>query len=277
MVIETKKYFIAEINKAEAQLDLARAALLFSQYLTQAPDLSDYLADLDQMAERVRPQVEAAQTVPAKIEIFNRYFFDHLNFRGNASDYYNPDNSFLDRVMDLKLGIPISLSVLYLEIGWRLDLSLWGVGMPGHFIVGGGSPSQPFYIDVFNRGQALSEDDCLVLCNIAEPQRASFKQRFLRPATKKEILFRMLLNLKHTYINREAWAAAHATVDLLLALRPDQAGEFKDRGLLAYRLDRLQEASFDLKRYLFMEPLSPDKEWLEERLMLMEEKLSQLN
>jgi regulator of sirC expression with transglutaminase-like and TPR domain len=277
VVIETKKYFVSEINKAEAQLDLARAALLFSQHLTQAPDLDSYLAGLDNMAEVARPLIEAAQTAAAKIEALNHYFFDELNFQGNARDYYNPNNSFLDRVMDLKLGIPISLSVLYLEIGRRLALPLWGVGMPGHFIVGGGSPNQPLYIDVFNQGQLLTEEDCLTLCNITEPQQTSFKKQFLRPATKKEILFRMLLNLKHIYVNGEDWPAAHTTVDLLLAIQPDQANEFKDRGLLAYRLDRLQEAIFDLKRYLFLTPLSPDKEWLEERLMLMEEKLSQLN
>jgi regulator of sirC expression with transglutaminase-like and TPR domain len=275
--METKKHFIAEISKAEAQLDLARAALLFSQHLTQTPDLSGYMAGLDTMAEAAHPLVEAAQTATAKIEALNHYFFDKLNFRGNASDYYNPNNSFLDRVIELKLGIPISLSVLYLEIGRRLALPLWGVGMPGHFIVGGGSLRQPFYIDVFNQGQPLSEEDCLTLCNITNTQRAGFKKQFLRPATKKEILARMLLNLKHIYVNREDWSTAHATVDLLLAVRPDQANEFKDRGLLAYRLDRLQEALFDLKRYLFLTPHSPDKEWLEERLMLMEEKLSQLN
>jgi regulator of sirC expression with transglutaminase-like and TPR domain len=200
-----------------------------------------------------------------------------LNFQGNARDYYNPNNSFLDRVMDLKLGIPISLSVLYLEIGRRLALPLWGIGMPGHFIVGGGSLNRPLYIDVFNQGRLLTEEDCLTLCNITETQRMSFKKQFLRPVTKKEILFRMLLNLKHIYINGENWPAAHTTVDLLLAVQPDQASEFKDRGLLAYRLDRLQEAIFDLKRYLFLTPDSPDKAWLEERLMLMEEKLSQLN
>jgi regulator of sirC expression with transglutaminase-like and TPR domain len=272
-----KKYFITEINKAEAQLDLARAALLFSQHLTQAPDLSGYLAGLDIMAEAARPWVEGTQTAMAKIEALNRYFFEELNFQGNARDYYNPNNSFLDRVMDLKLGIPISLSVLYLEIGRRLALPLWGIGMPGHFIVAGGSLNQPLYIDVFNQGQLLTEEDCLTLCNITETQRTSFKKQFLRPATKKEILFRMLLNLKHIYINAENWPAAHTTVDLLLAIQPDQASEFKDRGLLAYRLDRLQEAIFDLKRYLFLTPNSPDKEWLEERLMLMEEKLSQLN
>jgi regulator of sirC expression with transglutaminase-like and TPR domain len=149
--------------------------------------------------------------------------------------------------------------------------------MPGHFIVGWGPLDRPLYIDVFNRGQIVTEAECLALSNLAEEHRLVFREQFLRPVTKKDILFRMLLNLKQIYIHREDWPAAYRTVDLMLLVRPDQVNELRDRGLLAYRLDQLQEAIFDLKRYLFLVPDNSDKAWLETRLELMEERLLQLN
>src|SRR5262245_57856724 len=155
VVSDPKKSFVEALIKEEAQFDLAHAALLLAQHLAQSTDLTSYLVNLDKMAETVRPAVEAALSPTGKIEALNLYLFDHLRFRGNAQDYYNPNNSFLNRVLDFKRGIPISLSVIYLEMGWRLELPVWGIGMPGHFIVGWGPLDQPLYIDVFNRGQIV--------------------------------------------------------------------------------------------------------------------------
>lgn len=277
MVSAIPKSFVEELAKDEARLNLAHAALLISQHVGQLHDPAACLADLDQMAETVRPAVEAAPTPTQKIAALNSYFFDQLGFRGNTGNYYNPNNSFLNQVLEIKLGIPISLSVIYLEVGWRLGLPVWGIGMPGHFIAGWGAPDEAIYIDVFNQGRLLSEADCRALCNISESNYLAFKAQYLRPAPKKEILFRMLLNLKQIYIHQEDWPLAYSIVDLMLAVRPDQPQELKDRGLLAYRLDRLHAAILDLNRYLFLVPLSPDKDRLEAQLELMEEKLLQLN
>ena len=200
-----------------------------------------------------------------------------MNFSGNSKDYYHPNNSFLNKVLDSRTGIPITLSVIYLEMGWRLGLPLWGVGIPRHFIVGYGSPGNPIYIDVFNQGRILSEDDCLAISNTPSAERFTFRKKFLKPATKKAILFRMMLNLKQIYINREDWEAAYKVVELMLIIRPNDITGLRDRGLLAYRLDRLHDAIFDIKRYLFLESSSFDASWLEQRLEIMEEKLMRLN
>jgi regulator of sirC expression with transglutaminase-like and TPR domain len=150
--------------------------------------------------------------------------------------------------------------------------------MPGHFIVGCGQPDSPIYIDVFNQGRFLSEDDCLALAHVSPPaNRLGFRERFLRPVSKKAILHRMLLNLKHVYVRQEAWAEAYQVVDLILAVRHDLVSEIRDRGLLAYQLHRLQDAVFDLNRYLFLAPNSPDADQLKTQIEAIEVALLRLN
>lgn len=269
--------FAKELAKDETQLDLAAAALLIAGYLTKTAELKAYLTLLDKMAQGVQPSTPMTNTDLGNIKALNRYLFTELNFYGNTANYYHPNNSFLNRVLDLKTGIPISLSVIYLEVGWRLGLPLWGIGLPGHFIVGYGSSDDPIYIDVFNQGRILSEDDCLAICRIPPGGYATFKEEFLRPMTKQAILYRMLLNLKQIYVRQENWATAYKTVDLMVLVRPREISEIRDRGLLAYRLDKLQEAIFDIKRYLFLASDSIDVSWLERRLEVMEERLLRLN
>jgi regulator of sirC expression with transglutaminase-like and TPR domain len=272
-----KKRFARELAKEDNEINLAYGALLFSQYLTGAFKPARYLHLLDDLAGPVRADVLAAETDMARIQVLNHHLFQHLGFTGNSQDYYHPDNSLLNKVLERWTGIPISLSVIYLEVGWRLELPVWGIGMPRHFIVGYGTPEDPIYIDVFNGGRILSEDDCLALARVPRVHRRSFVRQFLRPVSKRTILFRMLLNLKQIYMANENWPAAYDTIDLLLVVRPDQFNELKDRGLIAYRLGRLQSAIFDLNRYLFLAPNPTDKEWLTKRVKLMEEELLRLN
>lgn len=274
---EIKDLFAQEVSGPEAQINLAKAALLFAEYLTQPLDRSFYLALLDELAEVARPAVEAAVTELQIIEALNRYLFIELKFSGNRQDYYQADNSFVNKVLELKTGIPISLSLIYLEIGRRLGLPLWGVGLPGHFIVGYGAPAQPIYLDIFNQGAILSEDDCLALCQVDPIQRLSFRERFLQPAAKKTILFRMLLNLKHIYMGRELWLKAYQVIELMLLIYPAQAELFKEKGLLAYRLGLLHDALFDLERFIFLSPESQETAQVSEWLKIIEEKLTRLN
>jgi regulator of sirC expression with transglutaminase-like and TPR domain len=261
----------------DSQINLAYAALLFAEYLTQPIDSSYYLALLDEMAELAEAVVKPGGPDLRVIGAFNHYMFDQLKFLGNERDYYYPGNSFLNQVLDSKTGIPISLSAIYLEIGWRLGLPLWGVGMPRHFLVGYGLPHDPIYIDPFNQGKVLGEDDCLAICHVSPQDRLAFRSDFLQPATKKSILFRMLLNLKHIYIDQSCWEEAYKTVDLMLLVYPNHLNELKDKGLLAYRTERLHEAVFSLNRYLFLAPKNKESAWVEERVKVIDEKLMQLN
>ncbi len=272
-----KEAFARELAKTDNEINLAFAALLFAEYLSEPIDTSHYLSLLDEMAEAIQPQIPAAESDLQTVEILNEFLFGELKFVGNANNYYHVHNSFLNKVLELRTGIPIALSVLYLEVGWRLGLPVWGVGLPGHFIVAYGSPSEPIYIDVFNQGRLLCEADCLALTRVPLSNRLAFKEQFLKPVSKKAILYRMLLNLKQIFLKAENWEAAYQVIDLMLIVAPQQITELRDRGLVAYRLDRRQAAIFDLQRYLFLVPHAPDVKWLKERVGTMEEELLRLN
>jgi regulator of sirC expression with transglutaminase-like and TPR domain len=267
-----------ELDQSDAQLNLGRAALLVSEYINQLPNLaSRYLARLDDIAGQIRPTLDLTSTAEEKVAALTHYLFDELGFHGNSENYYDPNNSFLNRVLERRTGIPITLSVICLEVGWRLGLPLVGLGLPGHFIVGNGLLEAPLYLDPFNRGIHLNEDDCLALCRVPTSQRIAFREQFLVPATKKAILFRMLLNLKQIYLKQELWEQAYRTLELMLLVQPNQVDELKDRGLVAYRLNQLRQATFDLQRYLYLRPNAPDSKWLRQHLEMIEEKLSRLN
>jgi regulator of sirC expression with transglutaminase-like and TPR domain len=273
-----KDVFARELVQDEAHINLAGAALLISEHLNQRSDLAGkYLSLLDNMAEVLRPAVESALTTEEKARALNHYLFEELRFHGNSDNYYDPNNSFLNQVLDQRTGIPISLSVICLEVGWRLELPVEGLGLPGHFIVGYGLPDAPVFIDAFNQGAILSEDDCLTLCRIPFSERLAFRQQFLIPVTKKAILFRILLNLKQIYLRSENWELAYRTIDLMLIVEPYQTEALRDRGIVAYRLNRLRQATFDIQRYLFLNPKAADANWLRQHLEMIEERLRRLN
>jgi regulator of sirC expression with transglutaminase-like and TPR domain len=274
---QTKEAFAAEVARGEADLNLAYAASLISENLSGDGEAATVLAALNALAEAGRGPVWASPHGLESVNALNQYLFEVQGFEGNVENYYHPNNSFLNKVLEHRKGIPISLSVVYLEVGWRLGLPLWGISMPGHFIVGYGSPAAPIYIDVFHQGQVLTVEDCLQMCQLPLSDVELFRRDHLQPVTKMAILARMLLNLRQIYLNWEDWAAAYRTVDLMLSLQPDQRALIRDRGLLAYRLGRLQEAIFDIQRYLFLAPDSADREWLERHVERMEAELQRLN
>jgi len=273
-----REAFTFELEQGHQRLNLAKAALLLAEYITQPFDVIMYLARLDEMALALEPKFTVAPSERYKLDLLRHHLFQHYGFVGNTDNYYQPENSFLNRVMELRTGIPITLSVIYLEIGWRLGLPLWGIGLPRHFIVGFGAKNDPTYIDVFNGGKILTVDDCLEIVNVAAINREPFRRQFLKPVTSKEILFRLLLNLKQIYFNQRDWPQAYKTAELLTLVNPGQLNELKDLGLLALQLNRLQDALFYFRRYLFLTPNLPeDIEWLQERIGVIEEQLLQLN
>lgn len=277
MSSQIKAAFNRELAKSEEQLNLAYAALLLAEYLSGPLDTAYYLSLLDEMADTVQPAVLSAETELAAVEVLNQYLFGRLNFRGNSENYYHVYNSFLNKVLELRAGIPITLSVIYLEVAWRLGLPVWGVGLPSHFIIAYGPSDRPIYIDVFNQGVRLSEADCLALARTPMSNLQAFQAHFLKPVTKKAILYRMLLNLKQIYLRAENWELAYRVVDLILIVAPTQTTELRDRGLIAYRLNRRQAAIFDLQHYLFLLPHAPDADWIKKRIEVMEEELLRLN
>ena len=192
-------------REAGSDLDLERANWLLAK--TRYPDLDEepYLARLDQMAREIRGRLTGRETPRATIEVCNHYLFQMLDFRGNQQDYYDPDNSYLNRVLDRRLGIPISLSVLYLLLAKRLGLPLFGVSMPRHFLLTWRSPDVAFFIDPFNAGRVLDAEDCRGIC---ERIAGGFNEEHLMPVTSRKIFIRQCRNLQAIYAERDARRAA---------------------------------------------------------------------
>ena len=153
--------FYQEINQPDEQIDIAKASLLYAQAEYPSLDIQKHLQFLDTIATEVQSQL-SGETYPLKvIKAINFELFDWLGFQGNEKNYYNPDNSFLNKVIENRVGIPISLSVIYLAIAQRLDFSMVGIGMPGHFLIRPDFEDAGIFVDSFNRGEVLFGQDCL--------------------------------------------------------------------------------------------------------------------
>ena len=192
-----RNLFAHQVSLADSEVDLQKAALCMAGEEYPDLDVEAYLARMDEMAGNVRSQVGAKADPEDLARELNHYLFDSEGFAGNSNDYYNSENSFLNRVMDNRVGIPITLSVLYLGIAKRLGLTCYGVGMPGHFLVN--VQELDLYMDPFHSGQLLSAGDCRRLAQSMLGSGIEWNDDFLAPTSSKMVLSRMLNNLRHIY------------------------------------------------------------------------------
>ena len=244
----------------EADLDLARAALyLAAEEIRPSTPTTTWRGSMPWPTTRPTCRLDTAPPL-GRLLALNRYLFAEHGFTGNAHHYYDPRNSFLNEVLDRHMGIPITLSVVYLELGWRLELPLAGVGMPGHFLVGYYPQDGTRYVDVFNQGRLLTHDECVARLQAQFGNGFVFYDEHLAPVSKRQILTRMLTNLKQVYMQRQDLDRALAAVERILLLNPDQPGEVRDRGLLQYRRGALRDAHADLERYTQLAPDAHDAE-----------------
>lgn len=229
---QIRQLFTEAVNGPENRLDLARTALLIASEAYPGLDILRYVAKLEVMAAAVRSVVTTTDDPALKIESLNAYLFAERGFRGNVEEYYDPRNSFLNDVIDRRLGIPITLSIIYMEVGRRVGMPLQGVGMPGHFIMKYAEPEGDIYIDPFNQGQILSRQACEELIQQLYSEPVPFQETFLAPVSKKQILARMLMNLKAIYMHTKEYLKALSVVERLLIIQPDVEQEMKDRAAL---------------------------------------------
>jgi len=248
------------VSRPPEQMDLAAAALLIA--LDEYPELnvSEYLERIDLLAERTSAQLhsDAAERPMEAIESINYQLFEIEGFRGNQEDYYDPRNSFLNDVLDRKTGIPITLSVLYMEVGRRIGLKVEGVGMPGHFIVKCKHNGEEIFIDAFERGEILLEEGCEQKLTQLHGKDFQFNRSCLGAVNHSQILTRMLHNLKAIYWNQQNYAKAIGVIEKLLLINPTAAAEIRDRGFAHYQLNHLSPAIRDWSRYLELRPGAPD-------------------
>lgn len=253
--------FYQEVSQPD--LDLAKASLYFAQ--AEYPDLEyqKYLAILDTIATEIELQLPVERYPLKVIKTINQHLFDTLGFRGNQKNYYDPDNSFLHQVIDRKLGIPISLSVIYLAIAKRLNFPMVGVGMPGHFLIRPEFENVGIFVDPYNRGEILFEEDCQKRLDETYQQQIKLDPSWLKPVNNQEILVRMLNNLKFIYLHRREIDKALSTMSAIIQIQPEKTSEIRDRGLLYYQLNRWSEAILDLEYYLNVDPNSDDVPMIE--------------
>lgn len=252
--------FVQETRQPERDLDLARAALLIAKEQYPGLVVEQYLARLDLLAEEVKDRL-ANETAPLVVlEELNRCLFERNGFRGNSEAYYDPRNSYLNDVLDRRLGIPITLAIVMLEVGWRLRLPLEGVNFPHHFLVRFHGDAIDLLLDPFEGGRVRYEDQAQELVDRAYGGKVRLDETFLRRASKRDILARLLNNLKGVYVAAEDHARTLAVVERMLVLRPDAEEEHRTRAALLARLGRGSEAIGVLRQRLMEIPPGEDAE-----------------
>ena len=255
---EVWNQFDRMVGAPEEEIDLARAALLLAA--TEYPELSveRELFLVDRIAEGVAPRMDDDSPL-YQLNTLSEYLFDELKFAGNHTNYYDPRNSFLNDVIERRLGIPITLSLLYIEVGKRLGVPLLGIGMPGHFVVRH-RDDPDIFVDPFHGGILLSEEECAERLKQSTQGALPWDREYLEPVSSRAFIARMLRNLKVVYLQRRSYERVLATIDRVIALLPQDAVEFRDRGVVNYRLGNYADALEDLYVYVESGDVVPDED-----------------
>jgi len=273
----SRSLFSDIVGRPDDAVDLAEASLLIACEEYPGLDLPSYLSRLDAMGEHLRSRVPPGSAPDEVIAIVNRFLFEEEGFHGNARDYYNPRNSFLNDVLDRRTGIPITLSTVYMEVATRAGFSLVGVGLPGHFIVKAAIDGREILVDPFNRGAVLSAGECQKRVDRVFKGRVKVEQRMLAGCSRKEILARMLHNLKLIYARSHDLGRTLGVLELLLRVQPDSVEDVRDRGLVYAGLDCYGLAARDLEEYLARVPGASEAAELRDTIAQMRHRASRVN
>jgi regulator of sirC expression with transglutaminase-like and TPR domain len=238
--------------RPDERISVAEAALLIAQEEYPTLDIAAYLGRLDALATEARAEVHPDMPAPEQVARLNHFLFIVQRFAGNNDDFYDPRNSFLNEVIDRRTGIPLTLSVVYSEVAQRLGLPVHGVSFPGHFLAKYAGPPEIFVDPFF--GRVITTVECEERLRGIYGADAQLDRRLLRPASPREILVRLLSNLKQVYVEQSDLMRALACVDRILLLAPDLPRELRDRGILYQRLECYAAALRDFKRYLQLAP-----------------------
>lgn len=257
---------------------LPRAALCLTKNIAYPDlDIDGYLHRLVRLADQARKVVEVSASRRDQAASLAAFLFDQEGFAGNTTNYWDPKNSFLNEVLDRRLGIPITLSVVFIEIANHLGIPAFGVGLPGHFLVGVEDEPETRYLDPYHGGTFLSQQDCADLVAATSGYDGEFQAGWLEPVAPPEIIVRMLNNLRYIYIEREAWSEAVKVVEHLCLLKSDLPGLTRDLGLLHYRDGALRKAMNYLEQYLSREPEAGDVADVRKCLIHVARELARLN
>lgn len=271
-----KSYFERLMTKPEERVSLAEAALHIAEEEYPGLDIAEYVNLLDSWARELKKKRSRA---PDHVQIarLNEWLFGHLNFSGNTENYSDPRNSFLNEVIDRRTGIPITLSVIYLELAWRLGLDAAGIGLSSHFMVRVMVEGRPLYIDAFHQGNLLTVEGMKDLLDEMSEGTIEFHQRYLSAMSKRQILSKMLRNLKGIYLEQKNFPKILKVIDKLIILNPDVPEEIRDRGIVYYQMQGFKKALSDFEVFLSMAPESQDSDVIQQYMDILREYNSRLN
>lgn len=266
--------------REDDDLPLFEAALAIGQDVQPELDLSSVQEEVDALAARLMQRLPEDASLIQKLRMLNHYFYNELGFGGNVNDYYLPDNSYLHRVLETRRGIPVSLAVLYMELAQQIGLNVHGISFPGHFLMKLSVPSGEIVLDPFN-GVSLSREE---LEERIEPYilQQEFPDDFqlaayLQNAKPRDILVRMLRNLKALFMQHECWQSLLEVQQRLVILLPRDIAERRDRGIAYANLECPQAALQDLEAYIEQRPYAMDVASLRARLPELREASDRLN
>lgn len=259
----------------DVNLDVAALELASIEF--PGLDIARYLAELDRHAAELSSRINPSSSGPDYVAAANAYLFDDLGFTGNTADYYNPHNSCLNQVLDLRTGIPITLGVVYIEVARRLGRRVYGIGLPGHFVVQYADPRFSAYIDVFDGGRLLTAEGCRDLSRRVSGVDIYRNPAHLQPVSPSQVLLRMLNNLRAIYFQRRAYHKALAVLDLLIVALPGSPEEYRQRGVLRAEVAQFAGAREDLETYLRLAPASKDRAEVERLLARLQSRQASLN
>ena len=262
----------------DERVDLLRAALTFARVEDPQLDIERYVRHVDQLGVRVAEKIQDPDDPPQIIAALNGVLFQEEMFRGNTVDYYNPRNSFLHDVLDRRLGIPITLALVYMEVARRVRFQLFGVGMPGHFLlkhydVDGHS----ILIDAFERGSIVTEEDCRQKLDSIYSGQVALQPEFLLPVTRRQMLTRMLNNLRSVYLSQRDFRRTVQIVDLILVIYPRSPEDMKQRAALRYNLNDYRGALSDFEEYVKMSPDASDAEEIRQTALSLRRSMATMN
>ncbi len=253
--------FAALAELPDTELPLAESALIVAVAEYPGLEVDHYLSVIDGYADVIQAESTVGESTSDLVERVRDLLFDRRGFLGNAADFYAPDNSFLNRVIDTRQGIPITLSVLFLEVCWRVGVPMVGVSLPGRFMVGLFEHQHNRIYDPFGGGHQLTTAQIEAKLKEmfgAQSVDHNLLYKLLRPTTSREILSRILRNLKSIYATAGQFDQCLAAIDRMLLLTPDEPTELRDRGFVLSRLDCIDAARADLLHYLELCPDAND-------------------
>ncbi|MBI1943581.1 MAG: SirB1 family protein [Betaproteobacteria bacterium] len=278
-------HFCELLSRDDDRIELARACLQIAEDAYPALDVDGYVGEIERFAKRLRARLAHDAAAEDRVVALNEFLFDDLGFSGNTDNYYDPRNSYLNEVLDRRTGIPITLSVLYMEIGRRVGLQFEGVSFPGHFLVRLRLRGGMLVLDPFSGGTPQSEDELRERLKRVIPRGATGGipvaslplDQFLEPASNRQILARVLRNLKGVYREADKPERLLEVLNRMIIVAPDSAGELRDRGLVYQRLECWRPALKDLADYLEREPDASDVDEVRAKMMDLSMRCARLN